>query len=36
MGLADDVISMHMRIVPSEARSLLGLDRGLYGFFASF
>ena len=23
-------------IFPSEARSLLGLDRGLYGFFASF
>ena len=23
-------------LIPSEARPLLGLDRGLYGFFASF
>ena len=28
--------SIIQTIIPSEARSLLGLDRGLYGFFASF
>ena len=36
MGGVSLLMEKPIKIIPSEARSLLGLDRGLYGFFASF